>query len=120
MNVTALPYVCYRLLSSKPSNSASAQTANRIQKSSQKLLRSCQMTAKIVRFVQSVLCLRAQLQIVVSQPDEAAQCLGDIEFVVVDEIRPFEVAKLECQNRGGFLGAITSQEEQDLVLQPVR
>ena len=51
------------------------------------------------------------------QPGEATKCLGDNEFVVVKDNIEFDEAKIECQGRAGFLRAITSQEEQNLVLE---
>ena len=50
------------------------------------------------------------------EPREITQCLGNVEFVLVDENRKFSVAKELCEARGGFLGAITSIEEHELVV----
>ena len=48
--------------------------------------------------------------------NEVAGCLGDVEFVVVDEEVNFTQAKNRCVNKEGLLAGITSQQEHNVVV----
>ena len=52
--------------------------------------------------------------------EEARACLGDTEFIIVNQFVNFDTARDECALRGGFLGGVINEQQHLHVIELAR